>query len=129
MRNFLFCIFHEMLLEWPNRILNTGHAYATMQDTMQITTLGKKGIYLNALEIYHIYKANRDNLSMNDTHIETHNPIYLKHYTEYTHNRIYTPPIPPLHSPKTHSINTETNTQHTHNIHTHSGEWTDRCAG
>jgi hypothetical protein len=47
---------------YPNHILNTGHTYGTVQDTMEIITLGKNGKYLNALERYHIYKVSRDNL-------------------------------------------------------------------
>jgi hypothetical protein len=42
---------------YSNHILNTEHTYGTVQDTMEIITLGKKGKYLNALERYHIYKV------------------------------------------------------------------------
>jgi hypothetical protein len=42
---------------------------------MEIIT-GRKGKYLNTLEKYHIYKISRDNLHMNDTHTDTHNPIF-----------------------------------------------------
>jgi hypothetical protein len=36
----------------------------------------RKGRHLNALEMYHIYKIGRNNLQMNDKHIETRNPIF-----------------------------------------------------
>jgi hypothetical protein len=36
----------------------------------------RKGRHLNTLERYHIYQISRNYLHMNDTHIETHNPIF-----------------------------------------------------
>jgi hypothetical protein len=47
-----------------------------MTDTMDIITTGRKGKHLNTQESYHIYKTSRGNLHMNDTHIDTHNPIF-----------------------------------------------------
>jgi hypothetical protein len=35
---------------YSNHILNAGHTYGTMQDTMEIITLGRKGKYLNTLK-------------------------------------------------------------------------------
>jgi hypothetical protein len=61
---------------YSSHILNTGHTYGTITDTMEIITTGRKGKYLNTLERYHIYEISRDNLHMNDTHIVTHNPIF-----------------------------------------------------
>jgi hypothetical protein len=43
---------------------------------MEIITTGRKGKYLNTLERYHIYEINWDNLNMNDTHMDTHDPIF-----------------------------------------------------
>jgi hypothetical protein len=43
---------------------------------MEIITLGRKGKYLNTLEKCHIYKVSTDNLNVNDTDIDTHNPIF-----------------------------------------------------
>jgi hypothetical protein len=59
-----------------NHILNTGHAYGTVTDTMDIITTGRKSKHLNTLERYHIYKTSRKNLHMNDIYIDTHNPIF-----------------------------------------------------
>jgi hypothetical protein len=59
-----------------NNILNTGHAYGTITDTMDIITAGRQGKYLNTLERYHIYKISRKNLHLNETHIDTHSPIF-----------------------------------------------------
>jgi hypothetical protein len=43
---------------------------------MDIIRMGRKGRHLNTLEKYYIYKIGRNNLYMNDTHIDTHNPIF-----------------------------------------------------
>jgi hypothetical protein len=43
---------------------------------MEIITTGKKGKHLNTLERYYIYITNKENIQMNDTHIETYNPIF-----------------------------------------------------
>jgi hypothetical protein len=40
---------------YSDHILNTGHTYGTITDTMEIITTGIKGRYLNTLEKYHIY--------------------------------------------------------------------------
>jgi hypothetical protein len=40
---------------FSNHILNTGHTYGTLMDTMDITMIGKKGKYVNNLEKYCIY--------------------------------------------------------------------------
>jgi hypothetical protein len=38
-------------------VLNTGHTFGTITDTMYITKTEKKGKYLNTLEKYHTTKA------------------------------------------------------------------------
>jgi hypothetical protein len=66
-----------------------------MQDTMEIITQGRKGKYLNTLEKY-IYKASKDNLNMNDTHIDTHNPIFKTLHEIYTRQQYtHLPHSPP----------------------------------
>jgi hypothetical protein len=83
---------------YSNHILNTGHTYGTVQDTMEIITLGKEGKYLNALARYHIYKVSRDNLSMNNTHIDTYKPIFETSHGIYTRKQNthfpHSPPTP-----------------------------------
>jgi hypothetical protein len=64
---------------YSDRILNTGHAYGTITDTMEIITTGR-----NTLERYHIYEISRENLHMNDTHIDTHQPIFQTLHEIYT---------------------------------------------
>jgi hypothetical protein len=61
---------------YSNVILNTGHKYGTITDTMDIIRTHRKGKHLNTLEKYHIYKISRENIQMNDTNTDTHNPIF-----------------------------------------------------
>jgi hypothetical protein len=44
---------------YSNHILHTGHTYGTMQDSMEIIALGRKGKYLNTLEKYQFKKSVR----------------------------------------------------------------------
>jgi hypothetical protein len=61
---------------YSNHILNTGHAYGTIADTMDIIRMGRKGRHLKGLGKHHIYKIGRNNLHVNDTHIDKHNPKF-----------------------------------------------------
>jgi hypothetical protein len=58
---------------YSSHILNTGYKYGTITDAMAIIITYKKG---NILEKYHIYKISKNNLHMNDTIINTHDPIF-----------------------------------------------------
>jgi hypothetical protein len=87
----------------PHHILNPGCKYRTITDTvaiikhnrsvmvmvqgpdcgpplihayMVIIRTQRKGIHLNTLEKYHVHKNGKNNLQMNDTDIDTHNPIF-----------------------------------------------------
>jgi hypothetical protein len=64
---------------YSNHTLNTGHTYGTMEDTTEIV-----GKYLNKLEKYHIYETSRDKLHVNNTYIDTHNPIFEALHEIYT---------------------------------------------
>jgi hypothetical protein len=63
---------------YSNHILNTGHKYGTISDTMDVIRTEKKGKHLNTLERYHIYLTKKGNLRvhMNETCIDTFNPIF-----------------------------------------------------
>jgi hypothetical protein len=65
---------------YSNHILNTGHAYGSITDTMKVIKIEKTGKHLNTLEKYHIYKISKNRLHMNDTHILTSITWYLKYY-------------------------------------------------
>jgi hypothetical protein len=68
---------------YAHHILDTGHAYGTIEDTLNILHLEKKGPLMNTLEQFHIYRLSKDNLHLNDTYTDTYNPIFnliTKHY-------------------------------------------------
>jgi hypothetical protein len=76
---------------YSNNILNTGHSYGNITDTMEIIKIERKGKHLNTLERYHIYKISKEGIHMNDMHDETYNPIFevinsidtRRHHTQY----------------------------------------------
>jgi flagellin-specific chaperone FliS len=53
-----------------------GHIYGAITDTTDSIRTQKIGKNLNTLEKYHIYKISKNNLHMNDTNIDTYNPIF-----------------------------------------------------
>jgi hypothetical protein len=60
-----------------NHVLSTCHTYSRITDTVDAIRTRRKGKYLSTLEKYNIYKIKSDNLQMNDTHNDIHNPIFL----------------------------------------------------
>jgi hypothetical protein len=76
---------------YSNHILNTGHSYGSITDTMQIMKIERKGKHQNTLEKYHIYRISKEGIHMNDIHDETYNPIFevinnidtRRHHTQY----------------------------------------------
>jgi hypothetical protein len=61
---------------YSNHILNTGHSYGSITDTMEIMKIERKGKHLNTWEKYHIYKIIKEGIHMNDIHDEIYNPIF-----------------------------------------------------
>jgi hypothetical protein len=61
---------------YSNHILNTGHTNGKTTNTMDIIRTGRNDRHLNTLEKYRFYKISRNKLHINDTQIETHNPIF-----------------------------------------------------
>jgi hypothetical protein len=76
--------------KYTQHILNTHTALWKTQWTSYILKKEKKGPLMNTLECFHIYNLSKDNLQMNDTYADTHNPIFnlIKEY--------YTPPTNPI---------------------------------
>jgi hypothetical protein len=68
---------HPRYKKYAQHILDTGHAYNTMDQTMKILHIEKEGQKLNTLEQFEIYKLTKKALQLNDTHTETHNPILI----------------------------------------------------
>jgi hypothetical protein len=61
---------------FSHHILDTGHMYSNIENTMEILNLHEKGNYLNTLEKFHICKANNDNKLLNDNYTGIFNPIF-----------------------------------------------------
>jgi hypothetical protein len=99
---------------YSKRVLNTGHAYGTMEENMDVVRIGRKGQYLNTLEKYYIYKISREKLHMNDTNIENTIP-YLKNYKKFTTHPLPTPLIPPPQHSHGMYIYRRYHAAHTHN--------------
>jgi hypothetical protein len=76
---------------YSNHILNTGHSYGSLTDTMEIMKIERKGKHLNTLEKCHIYRISKEGIHMNDICDETYNPIFevinnldtRRHHTQY----------------------------------------------
>jgi hypothetical protein len=68
---------------YAQHILDTGHSYGTIEDTLNILHFKKKGPLMNSLEQFHIYRLGKDNLHLKVTHTDTYNPIFnliIKYY-------------------------------------------------
>jgi hypothetical protein len=53
--------------KYAQHILDTGHAYGTIEETMDIIQTTKKGHLLNTLERFYEYDLSKKKLKMNDT--------------------------------------------------------------
>jgi hypothetical protein len=53
-------------LGYSNRVLNMGHAYGNITDSIETIKIEKQGKHLNTLEKYHIYKISKNKLHIND---------------------------------------------------------------
>jgi hypothetical protein len=54
--------------KYAQHILDTQHAYGTIEDTLDILHIEKKGPLMNTLERFHIYKLSQENMQLNDTY-------------------------------------------------------------
>jgi hypothetical protein len=61
-----------------SHIVNMGHTYRTITDIMDIIRTQKTGKHINTLQKYYICNFSKNSLYMNDTNIDTHNPIFRK---------------------------------------------------
>jgi hypothetical protein len=62
---------------YSKHILNMGHTYGSVSNTMKVLKMQRKGKHLITLERYYIYKMRKNGFQMNDACIDTHNPIFL----------------------------------------------------
>jgi hypothetical protein len=58
---------------YSRHILDTGHAYGNMENTMSIIRKTRKGKFMNSLEKHHIFLANKQEIHMNEFHIDIDN--------------------------------------------------------
>jgi hypothetical protein len=56
--------------------VDTTHEYRTIDQTMEILHIGKKGLALDIHERFHKYEISKRNMQLNDNFTETFNPIY-----------------------------------------------------
>jgi hypothetical protein len=62
--------------KFAQHIVDTTHAYRTIDQTMKILHIGKKVRALGTYERFHIYEISKQNMQLNDNFTETFNPIY-----------------------------------------------------
>jgi hypothetical protein len=62
--------------KFAQHILDTGHTYNTIDQTMKILHIEKKGHKLNTLERFEIFNLTTKAVQLNDTHTVMHNPIF-----------------------------------------------------
>jgi hypothetical protein len=62
--------------KFAQHISETGHTYNTMDQTMEVLRIEKKGPKLNTLERLYIYDLTKKGLQMNDTFTDTYKPIF-----------------------------------------------------
>jgi hypothetical protein len=54
--------------KYAQHILDTGHTYGKMEETMDVIHTTRKGHLLNTLERFYIYDLSKKKLQMNDTY-------------------------------------------------------------
>jgi hypothetical protein len=61
--------------KFAQHIVDTTHEYQTVDQTMKILHVAKKGRALDTYERFHIYEITKQNLQLSDNFTETFNPI------------------------------------------------------
>jgi hypothetical protein len=90
-----------MASRYAQHILDMQHAYGTMEDTLDILHIERKGPLMNTLERFHVYKLSKENMHINDTFADMYNPIFnliTKYYKKYHTNPNPTPPTYPYYA-------------------------------
>jgi hypothetical protein len=67
---------YHPLLSTVQHILDIGHAHNTIEETLEVLHIQKKGRLLNTLEHFHMYNLSKQKLQMNETFTDTHNPTF-----------------------------------------------------
>jgi hypothetical protein len=63
--------------KFAKHILETGHNYDTLDKTMEILHMEKKGPKPNTLERFHMYDITKKDLQMNDIFTDIHTPYLI----------------------------------------------------
>jgi hypothetical protein len=61
---------------YSQHIINTGHEYGNIENTLNILNVQKKGAFLNTLEKFHIYQKQKTDNLLNESCTYTYNPIF-----------------------------------------------------
>jgi hypothetical protein len=69
--------------KYAEHILETGHAYGKIEDTLSVMNQVRKGPLMNAWERFHIHRLTKNNLQLNDAYTDTRNPIIDLLATQY----------------------------------------------
>jgi hypothetical protein len=105
-------------------LLDMGHAYGTIEETKEVIQTAKKGHLLNTFKQFYICDLSRRKLQMNDTHTDTHNPIFdlvinnLNTSAQHSHPLIFHH-LPPFHT-HTHTLITYIQTLPLHPLTFHT---------
>jgi hypothetical protein len=67
---------NDQYSKFAQHIIDTGHKYDTMGNTMKLLHIEEHGKMLNAYERLYVYEATEQGTQLYDILIEGHNPIY-----------------------------------------------------
>jgi hypothetical protein len=62
--------------KYAQHLIEHGHAFSNIHNTMEILQFQKKGTYFNTIERFHIYKETIHNNHLNDEYTTTANKIF-----------------------------------------------------
>jgi hypothetical protein len=62
--------------KYAQHILDKGHGYGKMEETVDVIHITREGHLLNTLDRFHMYDLSKEKLQMNDTYADTFNPIF-----------------------------------------------------
>jgi hypothetical protein len=61
---------------YSHHILNTGHSYGSLENSLEILNIQEKGPYPNTTENFYIYRTKQTGYLFNDIHANTYKPIF-----------------------------------------------------
>jgi hypothetical protein len=62
--------------KYAQHILESGHTYGKIEDTLNILHHENKGSIMDSWEQFHIHRLTKNNLQLNDAYTDTWNPIF-----------------------------------------------------